>query len=378
MQKQIDTLVEQLKQYQISAQKNAKTFLEIIKKSDREVYITEILAYLLNPYSNNDSLLCIRLFLETLGYALDVADEITITTNKHANGNYIDLFIEIKNKLVVVVENKIWAWEHGHNGDQTECYYQYCEKIYRNVIRKYVLLKPYNNLMFPKCNEIHGNIYQIITYSQLVENVLKKVCSKKGNNISYQRIIEDFIVHCRRFDMKQKLIDIETKIYLDNFDAIKELQMQYTQKLNHIKASVTSYMDKLGYAVNRGDAGKTYRFYKKNDSLWWISKNHYLYFEVIFNDDNINNVVCQVTLENKQTKNGKDDTGSFFQILEAIEMKYHTELVSDYWYVLSKNLISYCENDSIDDFIKRITDKLQELSVFATQVTDIIKSIIKV
>lgn len=359
-QKELDALTEQLQNYELTKSDAAQTFLEIIGKSNHEVYITDILAYLLKPHSNNGCNVAVSLFVDMLGLNIDVfTDEILITTNKYVDGDYIDLFLEVKNKFVVVVENKIWSLEHGKYGDQTEQYYKYCERVYKNITRKYVLLKPTNNRMIPYCNQLHGNIYQIISYSELINKVFSQLDFINCNQ-NYQRILADFIEHCnRRFGMSEELFDLETDLYLKNIETIQYLQYKYDEKLSYIKNCVADKLKDKNYELDRADAKKTYRFYK-NILSWWYPNCYYLYFEVKYNDNNLNDVECQLTIANYCEKKGNQELSAKFEkIVTNLEKQYGSATVVDGdWYVFEKERIVLYPNDTVNDYVNRIVDKL--------------------
>lgn len=361
-----------LKSIENFGQSDARSFLDIIRKGDHEVYITEILAYLLNPFSNNGNNLCVQLLAKMLNCDISNLDAAYITTNKYASGDFIDIFIYIPHKLVIVLENKIWSQEHNH---QTQKYYEFCEKTYPNVERKYMLLKPTCHVMDkPYCNIVQKKqIYNVVNYKELVKEVLEVVRAQKHNDANYQRILEDFIEHCkRRFYMQEMLLDEDTKIYLEHLEAIKYLENKYCEKMKYIKNTVSDYIVSLGYEKQPADRDEVYRYYKKD----WYDDVYYLYFEVKYNENNLNNVVCQITLKNyTNSRNNKSKQDRFSAILDALKDFSVYTIEYDNYYIFAQEQIICNDIVPLETYISNITKTLRKFAQQAEKMHKIILTV---
>lgn len=374
---QLEKLSDQLQTVEIQKQRTTKTFLDIIGKSDCEIYVTDILAFLLNPLSNamKDNS-CVRYFINLLGCNIDISDEVQITTNKYAWGDYIDLFIYVPNKLAIVVENKIWSGENG-NGQQTQKYYDYCENCYKHVTRKYVLIKPDGNSIDAYCNKINGKeIYKTVYYRQLVSDVLKPLTENISLDESYRRILSDFIEHCnRRFIMstKTKIYDEGTQIYLENFYTIKSLENQYENKMKLIKDIICNHFStNKTYKVDR-DGENTFRFYLDD----WYKKNcFYFYYEILFDDGNINNTRCQITLKKYDIRGYENERVHFHKIIDELDNHgYNYQVVSNNWYVYFKSFLNCDKSCTIESFANKAIEELERFADITQSMWEIIKQV---
>lgn len=373
---QLEQLAEQLIKVEVQQQRESRTFLDVIRKGNHEVYVTEILAFLLNPLSNEiKSNICARYFVNMLGFNITDTDVVQITTNKYAWGDYIDLFIYIPNKLAVVVENKIWSGENG-NGQQTQKYYEYCENCYKDVTRKYVLIKPDGNSIDAYCNKVNSRvIYQTVYYKQLVSDVLIPMTGNVSLDTGYKRILIDFIEHCnRRFIMPTKIFDDETKVYLENFNVIKSLQKQYEVKMKTIKDMICEHFsanDK--YKVDRADGDNTCRFYMED---WYQKQCFYLYFEILFDDGNISNTKCQITLKKYDVRGHEKERIIFHKILDALDNSgYKYQIVSNNWYVYSQSSIFCDENCTVESFSDKAIRELERFANITHSMWESIKTV---
>lgn len=110
----------------------------------------------------------------------------TVTREK----DNIDILLEIKTKekiLPIIIENKVNSKENGKNKDQTQVYFDRCEKQYKD--KKiyfdpiYVFLKPKYNETKPKCEQ-----YLIVSYQELVDYVIEPVMKECKSEESKRNI----------------------------------------------------------------------------------------------------------------------------------------------------------------------------------------------
>jgi hypothetical protein len=102
----------------------------------------------------------------------DIADMHFETEHKTNDNRSIDVFGK-SGSLVLVIENKIKASETFKNNiPQSNDYYKYCEEVYKDKQRCYVLLKAFSDSRLANENFI------AITYQELFDEVIKPVCER--------------------------------------------------------------------------------------------------------------------------------------------------------------------------------------------------------
>ena len=148
-EKQIMDLVERL----IELEKDKSVFykfniFETLKITNAEIRHSNVLGWLLNPIENhNIKGQFLRKFIEDINeigeYDLDleVIDYDSFEVRREWK-NIDILVISRKNKLLLVVENKIWSVESSH---QLEKYRNIVEDEFQNYNIIYVFLTPYGD-----------------------------------------------------------------------------------------------------------------------------------------------------------------------------------------------------------------------------------------
>ena len=209
---------------------NKFNIFQALKLQNNEVKHSNFLGWLLNPFESHYLMDCF--FKELLKIALrndsilvdiilkDLTDA-KVTLEKMTNdGRRMDIFIDCPtNKLVCVIENKIWS---GEGCNQLEDYRNYIlnnDKYKDYKYKIFLFLTPYKYL---PCEDYKG--YIRINYGDILKAI---------NNLmkQYGCLLEDdvkiFIEHYKRMvernimgETDKEIVDLCRKIYRENKEAI--------------------------------------------------------------------------------------------------------------------------------------------------------------
>lgn len=207
-----------------------------LKLQNNEVKHSNFLGWLLTPFESNNLM---DLFLkEILKIALKehstntkinttiadiVLNDLTdakVTLEKMTDeGRRMDIFIDCPtNKLVCVIENKIWS---GEGCNQLEDYERFVNKYYGDYKHKiFLFLTPNNDY---DCTELYKN-YIRLDYEKIckaINNLMKRYSYLLDDRVKY--FIEDYKKMIERNIMghtDEKIVQLCRKIYREHKDAI--------------------------------------------------------------------------------------------------------------------------------------------------------------
>lgn len=202
----------------------------ILKLENKETAHSDMLAYLFNPYENHylkESMInelfkhlskkdanYINLLL--LDYSdLEVYREYTID-----NGRRIDiLLISKRNKVVILIENKIWS---GEGDNQLEDYKNYIDNKYSNYNKIFLYL----TLEKERNEKYKGYIH--ITYNNIY-NMLQNILEENKMTTEVSTILKQYKDMIRRDimgEVDKEMIELCRKIYVEHQEALDKI-MQY-------------------------------------------------------------------------------------------------------------------------------------------------------
>lgn len=226
----------------------------IMGNKRREEWHSSFVSWLLNPKQNHKlGKFPLEKFLELIeskGENLeidktDIADMNFGTEQRTDDGRRIDIW-GISSSLLLVIENKIKAGETFKNGiAQSEDYYKYCEKNYKDRQRCYILLKVFSN------SSVVNENFISITYQELFDKVIRP---------SYDRCQALKIEDTRRV-LEQYSIDISnpfTSITLANTqkDISHEIYEKHAEIIEKIRVTMEN--------IDRDDESDICKFFYKN------------------------------------------------------------------------------------------------------------------
>lgn len=209
---------------------NKFNIFQALKLQNNEVKHSNFLGWLLNPFESHYLMDCF--FKELLKIALrndstlvdiilkDLTDA-KVTLEKMTNdGRRMDIFIDCpRNKLVCVIENKIWS---GEGCNQLEDYRNYIlnnDKYKDYKYKIFLFLTPYK---YSPCEDYKG--YIRINYGDIlkaINNLMKQYGCLLEDDVKifiehYQRMVERNIMG----EMDKEIVDLCRKIYRENKEAI--------------------------------------------------------------------------------------------------------------------------------------------------------------
>ncbi len=221
--------VSKILKYLPTRDKKNRTIPQIFKKSFDENFISDFLAYILDPNYNGVGIEPLLRLVEenpnAIGIlkSLNLADKSNVTVIREYTfqcGRRIDILINVNDNLVIGLENKIFSNE---SLNQT--------KDYANSISIEFPDSEYA-LFFLTLNGVKADSEDFIpmSYAQLISK-LKKVKFDYRDNIRKKVIFDDFILHIEEFMMSKKAnkVSDQTRLYLEYRDTIEKLDRFYRE-----------------------------------------------------------------------------------------------------------------------------------------------------
>lgn len=217
------------------AELNAKSdnkfnIFQALKLQNNEVKHSNFLGWLLTPFESHNLLDCflkelLKIALQNDTSLVDIIlsdlTDAKVTLEKMANdGRRMDIFIESpRNKLVCVIENKVWS---GEGCNQLEDYRDYIlnHDNYKNYKHKiFLFLTPYK---YSLCEDYKG--YIRINYGDIlkaINNLMKQYGCLLDDDVKifiehYKKMVERNIMG----ETDKEIIDLCRKIYRENKSAI--------------------------------------------------------------------------------------------------------------------------------------------------------------
>lgn len=147
--------------------------------------------------------------------------------------------------LILVIENKIKAGETFKNGKpQSDVYFDYCEKEYKNSQRVYVLLKASSDTSVENKNFIH------VTYQDLLDEVIKPAYEK----------CEELKLEDTKSVLKQYALDISNPL---SFFMMASTNKDLSEKIYKKHEKIISKIRKTMDDVDRDKESVICKFFKK-------------------------------------------------------------------------------------------------------------------
>lgn len=224
------------------------TFLDIIDKSYDENFISDYLAFILNPNKNGIGtkplLLVLSEHLETSDYSfknISIKREYTISNRR------LDIIIDNPDEnLLIVIENKINSQE---SFNQTKEYAKYINKAFPERNSILLFLAPYSS------NKLSSDEFKSMTYTDLYEK-LNQISINEFSEIDSFKFFQDFLVHIKNKLLKSKTImqiSEKTKLYIENKALINDLSSAYekdaSELFNYIVSITKKHFDKIEEAA---------------------------------------------------------------------------------------------------------------------------------
>lgn len=353
------------------------TIAHIFRKESQENFISDWIAYLIDPVSfgNAEPL---NALLEVAGFD-DCIDEngiIEISREKTFDDQRrIDFYIETE-ELIIGIENKIWS---GLGDQQLEDYSESLEKLAESKekeVRK-ILLLPQNNTsidLSENNSDISVSGFVSVTYEDFA-NALKKLQINFIENLRSSFLLQDFITYVEEYLMdsnvdKKKNFDMvsflfEHKNQLNELETCKNnLQTQFAKSV--VKKLAETFDEEI-WKIKTPRTGSYFQLFKEQ---WGIP----VHFELL-PTDRFPYKSIRVVLH---TREGKDAEKNRTEELYNLQVKVENHIMEKYGQKefeldYENGLESY--NKSLDkvfsvlkDIVEEFTDTIDyEISLYASK-----------
>ena len=362
----------------------------ILKLEYKETAHSDMLAYLFNPYENHylkESMInelfkhlskkdanYINLLL--LDYSdLEVYREYTID-----NGRRLDILLISKcNKVVILIENKIWS---GEGDNQLEDYKKYIDDKYNNYSRIFLYLTPEKE----RKKEYKGYIH--ITYNNIysmLENVLKE--HQMTTAIwTFLKQYKDMIRRDIMGEVDKEMIELCRKIYVEHKEALDKI-MQYgntryyytnliadiIENDKNLKCEIVNkFLDK-NYIIIMPEIDENIKEILKCGKNY--DRDYYLMTICIEIFDAKTNLYLQVTHPNEN--NNEQQQANYNKIIKIVKKAGCKNMWGEngiYWCNIIEESIN---NSSIENDIKKNKEFKTKLNILIKKYNEIIDDFIK-
>ena len=362
----------------------------ILKLENKETFHSDMLAYLFNPYENHslkDSMineLIKYLSTKDINYInlllhdysdLEVYREYTID-----NGRRLDiLLISKSNKVVILIENKIWS---GEGDNQLEDYKNYINNKYNGYNKIFLYL----TLEKERKEKYKGYIH--ITYNNIY-NMLKNIIKDKQMTTEVWSILKQYKDMIRRDIMcvvDKEMIDLCRKLYVEHKEALDKIiqygntKYYYTNLIADIIENnknlkceiVNKFLDK-SYIIIMPEIDEKIREILQCGKNY--DRDYYLMTICIEIFDAKTNLYLQVTHPNEN--NNEQQQANYNKIIEIIEKvgcKNIWEKNGICWYNIIEKSIN---NSLIENDIKENKEFKAQLNILIEKYNEIIVNFIK-
>ncbi len=368
----------------LSEIKDEVNIFKILNMADKEAIHSNILAWLFNPYENhnlNDKAIKVLLMqlsekgteyinLLLLNYSdLEVYREYTID-----NGRRIDILMESKkNKVIFIIENKIWS---GEGDNQLEDYKKYIDEKYIDYSRIFLYLTPEKEIK----EKYKG--YTHITYNTIYK-IINNILHDNQIKLEIRALLKQYKEIIRRNIMgnvDKEMMDLCRKLYVEHKEALDKI-MQYGMPEYYYTYLISELLENNSIT------------YKCEVIRKYLDK-HYIILTPICNEDikeklrcgenpDRDNYVLSISIEPKReytdlylqvtrpNKNNNEIQQNIYEkiidVVDKMECKNRWEKNGYYWYNIVEDSIPnhlIKENTEDDELLKRITllaDKFNEI-----------------
>ncbi|MFC2028305.1 PD-(D/E)XK nuclease family protein [Chloroflexota bacterium] len=260
----------------------------IFKKPDHENFISDYLAYILDPEINGIGIEPLQIIMKlTYGEILDIElDQVEIYREYEFQNDpscgRIDFLIELGENGengVIGIENKIYADE---SEGQTKVYERGIEEDYKGIDHYYIFLTRHGEK--PSSAE-----FKKLSYKQLLK-AFRDIRYPTLENISKTVIWEDFLSHLEEYiimDNRKLEISGRAKLYLEHYQILEEMSDTFYKDSERVyDFTVARIKEKLGETWRTNFKGQ-YNYQEINKESWYFRKNFRIFTQYLFSKKNI-------------------------------------------------------------------------------------------
>lgn len=250
------------------------TIPAIFSRSYDENFISDYLAYILNPEINGIGIAPLRALLSLIDEdGVDDNSEVVIDREyTFDDGGRIDFLIRIDDELVLGIENKITA---GEGFQQTLSYEKAIENKFPDLSACLVFLTPQGS-------SASSSKFKSISYRDLYD-AFRGIPFSPLPDIHKSIIWEDFLAHLEDYIvMGNKTLDLQEKtlLYLKHKDLIEDLSQSLQQDAENRKNYVRGKVDQLfsGWDFFGRPSDLSHWYAKKN---WYLDEKTYVFAQFL-------------------------------------------------------------------------------------------------
>ncbi|WP_341875946.1 PD-(D/E)XK nuclease family protein [Defluviitalea saccharophila] len=265
-----------------------KTIPRIFNRTYDENFISDFLAYVLDPLQNGVGIEpLIKVIEEYSERGINILHNLTLAEKNNisimreytfSNGRRIDILINIQDELIIGIENKIFSSELEN---QTKDYADSISSSFPDC--EYVLL-----FLTPKGTPPESDDFSSMSYKQLIDQ-LRKVKFDYRDDIRRKIIFDEFILHVEEYMMNKKSESItdQTRLYLEYQETIEKLN-QYFKKdslmvFEEFEGIIRNIFEEEEWQFNIKQDRKWHTVYKKS----WDIKGLFIHHEFWISNENI-------------------------------------------------------------------------------------------
>ncbi len=346
--------------------RRTETIPTIFGKVFDENFISDYLAYILNPKKNGVGTSPLRKFVENFKENITIneaeIDFNKVTMNREytlKNNRRIDLLIKVDNSLIIGIENKIFSKE----GDkQTKDYAECINKEFIDYTRLLCYLTP-------RKDSPESTKFISLSYDQLGK-LLRDINYDFTENIRKSVIFNDFIIHLEEYIVNKKLVVNEkTKLYIDNHEIINDLSDNFNSDaesvFNAVESLIKSYFSGSEWKFWFKSSREYQQIYKDD----WLKDDLYIHYEYHFSATDLllkNKIKFMVDVE----RDRRDDFIKRYKDIQDKDKKIYQEKGIEFLPNKRLNAIAYKEYPFTLENLESVLEKSLEEFVFLEKLID--------
>jgi hypothetical protein len=257
--------------------KRVLTIPSVFRRSYDENFISDYLAFFLDPARNGIGTEPLERFLEASGYDPRGIDFVDVDINREysfTSGGRIDFLIRIADTHTIGVENKLFSPE----GDQqTEGYFTSISEEFPDDELWFIYLTP-------KGHASSSSEFQSLSYEQVLET-FSQIDVRLRDNFRQFFFWQDFLLHLEEYILMKKdefKLSEKSKLYLAHYDMLRDLENTFEDDLQdyyeYLGAKIVDSLPGRDWHTNFRTSRKWQQVYKGN----WLQPQLSIHFEYVF------------------------------------------------------------------------------------------------
>jgi hypothetical protein len=298
-------------------QKKTLTIPSIFRKSYDENFISDYLAYILDPARNGIGSEPLINLLQRVGVDTSFLEFEFVDIQREyvlSSGGRIDFLIKIDQKVVIGIENKIYASEGNH---QTVSYATAIKKEFSEFERVLIFLTRVGVAA-------RSSKFTSLSYHDLLE-ILEQTEVRLRDDFRTYFFWQDFIIHLEDYILMKKSdfeLSEKSKLYFNHFTMLRDLEKSFKQDMqeyfDYLAAITVDVLGGKGWqAIFR--PSRTYQqIYKES----WDTQGLWIHFEYRFSEKVLmmEKFTLMIDVERKQNK----------EFLDFYREKMYPDVKSEY------------------------------------------------